>query len=262
MSLSVEATSYQIKASSLGDGPVFVDWALFLDAGVGQAAASGTSAASGPSQAIPLPCLASAGWGSSGPASGTSGGLVAATASALTVGGPVGRPAEAALAPVGPTTGRNSSALAFAGHSVLEGLVLDRAIEGDLELAPRGPARPIPTLELLADPETSRRDEAALAAMSWWERLIFGRAAGPTPDVAPPGEPGQAEALAAVAAADLEPPTPEEGRAERASLGLEVLAAAGVVASIVRRARRKKRTVPAWRRFEDSERANLPLSMI
>ncbi len=275
VSLPVEAASYQIKATALGDRPVFVDWELFLDAGVGQAAASGTSLASSPAPVIPLP--ASSGSSPSGLASGGPGGpggIVAASsassASLAVVGGPVGRPGEvAAMRPVGPTSGPDSPALAFAGPELPGGVLLDMADEVAPDPAAKGRAGPIPTLEILADAEGLKGDEAALSERTWWEHLAFDwSTASPARAADLPGEPGQAEDLGAVATAALEPPaagsTPEEGRTTtaRASLGLELLGAAGIATAIARRVRRRKKTLPARQSLEDSDQAGLPLSML
>ncbi len=254
--LTLDGSAEQIKASATGRGPVFVDWELFLNSGVGQGAATGVGLASGPSVSIPTPASPVA---TTHAPAGTGG-----QAPAIVIGGPVGRSdGLPAIASVGP----GGAALVYSGDGLPEGLVLDLTSESIPEPAEATPGRPVPTLELFEDQASAGRDEAALGPASWLERVVADwtsprsgldlLAGDPAVPVADPG----LVASASVEAPAAGPVAPGD-RGEGVHYGMGVMAAAGLIVAVVRRNRRKGRDLPKRHWHEDgSNGLTLPASM-
>ena len=272
IALPLRAASYEITASAVDDRPVFVDWELLLNSGVGQGAAVGTTLAA-PAVAIPPPSapgpVASSTVTTPPPSSSATDWTPAVSSSMIATGGLVGRPDRLrAITPVGPTTPDGSLALAYAGDGLPEGALssLAQVARGDEPSTPGEPTSLL-ALEALGD---AAPDLAALAAPSWLDRLVE-RQGPPTPGPANgPGGPdsrarpadsdGRAgEAIPVVAVAD-DPFGPESDRKTVASASPGLIT--GVVA-MVTVGRRWRPGLPGLRKRPalQSKEGFFPLSM-
>jgi hypothetical protein len=150
--LSLKAAGYAIKASAVGDQPVYVDWELLLSTGVGQSVAVGPALAAS-STAVPLTSFTvmAASSASSVPSATPSIGSgdfgPAVTTALVASRGPVGRlePLHA-ISPVGPATAKGGPALASAGDDLPIGALREPAVIAEEPVS--NPKAPIPTISL------------------------------------------------------------------------------------------------------------------
>ncbi len=250
--LTLDAATYEVTASARGGRPVFVDWELLLNTGVGQSAAAGASTTSTSASSFALP---------PGPTSAPathadiSASASASVSTVAAVAGPVGRPALVApVAPVGPTTRHGSTALAYAGDGLPEGLAyaaLPRADEAADALNLNPSLSPSPSPALLASAEGLADDEAALAGDSWLDRLATIAA----PDRAIPASDAVALALARPAPVDsVGPMAEEEHHNSLAGIGPELIAGVAVAAAV---ARLRRGGTPIRRNFRGTQTTGL-----
>ena len=248
--LPLEAATYEITATALGDRPVFVDWELLLDTGVGQGAAQASTLV-GSAAGIPLPTPP----GPPAPsASMTATVTPIVSFSMIAVGDPVGRAdPNQTIAPVGPSVSGDSVALAFAGDGLPEGaLAPPIQIDSEAEFLAQGELSPSMTLPIFGEVGL---DEQALAFSSWVDRLAAALGTPPAPALASVEgdlvEPGGVDAVALAS---------EPDRSERAGFAPELIAGVVVAVAIGRRWRpglklfSKRQTWPTMRSMR-------PLSM-
>ena len=263
LSLPLDAGSYAITASALGDRPAFVDWELLLNTGVGQGAAQAAALVSS-SPAIPLPSTAGTTLltPSSSPGAPTSTSAPSAnpapafSLASSVASGPVGR-AESTrpISPVGPTTSDGSTSVAYAGDGLPDGILASISVPVEAETAPR------PSMLAALDVIDADQDREALAVTSWFERFAAARIPqAPTPSGAPKSGGVGDEADPDAVVARVESKDSESGHLEECGNAPELIAGAVVVAAVSRRWVSKLKAI-AKRPGFPTMTAGWPLSM-
>ena len=267
IALPLKAADYQIKASAVGDQPVYVDWELLLTTGVGQSAAIGSTLVA-PSVAVPLsgasgPVASSASTGASPSTSTSSASWGAAVSPSLVAaGGPVGRSDPAhSISPVGPISPGGKVALAHAGDGLPAAALksLDPVAEEEVSTSPG--STPLLALEVLGD---ARQDVEALGTPTWLDGLarFEGWAkSGPIGDGSPgdQADRGRVEGVAVAVDASREPLDEESGGSMTKAASPGLIATGVLIASAARRWRAGRGLLPRGR--ATSKPAPFPPSM-